>query len=325
MLVECYVRHDPLNPTAIIGLERYGVGMTEMASEKFVPCENAVTILDRSGTAAYLGQEGFKDEKKLPLGWAEMTSDVPVFSDHELATHARVDVTRYQGYEATQQREFLFVKNRFVLVRDDTAFHDTFRAEVGPFWNTQHIGDIRGTNWINTWFSAHYFDDTLLFEEQPWDLLVWYAPRENTRLKVMPEKASDGQRRSRILPTQYSWQGDVRPDQRLQFTTLLLPHAPMRDASKLAEGITVLADRPGLAAVQITEGSRCEIAVLNPGGTKLELNGAPGRVCTDGRAVYVDLEGGSPRHALVVQGTLLEVRAEEMLCQPERTDYEKLR
>ena len=34
MLVECYVRHDPLNPTAIIGLEQYGVGMTEIAAQR---------------------------------------------------------------------------------------------------------------------------------------------------------------------------------------------------------------------------------------------------------------------------------------------------
>jgi hypothetical protein len=232
-------------------------------------------------------------------------------------------VTHYQGYEVTQQREFLFVKNRFVLVRDETTFDDVFRAEVGPIWNTQHVGDVRGNNWINTWFSAHYFDNVLLFEEQPWDLLVWYAPRENTQLKVMPEKASDAQRRTRVFPTQYSWEGDVHPRQRVQFMTLLLPHAPMRDASKLAEGITVLADRPGLAAVQVVQVNRCEIAVLNPEGTTLELGEAPGRVCTDGRAVYVDLDGGTPRRVLVVQGTSLKVGAQEMLHLSTRTDYEK--
>jgi hypothetical protein len=323
MLVECYVRHDPLNPTAIIGLERYGVGTTEMASEKFVPCENAVTIVDRSGTATYLGQKDFKGEKKLPLGWAGMSSDVPVFSDHALASHARIDVTHYQGYEATQQREFLFVKNRFVLVRDETAFHDTFRTEVGPIWNTQHVGNVRGKNWINTWFSGHYFEDTLLFEEQPWDLLVWYVPRENTQLKVMPDKASDAQRRTRIFPTQYSWEGNVQPDQKVQFTMLLLPHALTHDTSRLVEGITVLAERVGLAAVQITEGARCEIAVLNPEGTRLELNGAAGRVCTDSRVLYMDFEEGKPCRVLVMQGTLLEAGAQELLRRTERTDYER--
>jgi len=324
MLVECYVRHDPLNPTAIIGLERYGVGMAEMTSEKFIVRENAVRIIDHSGTATYMGEKNYEGQKKLPTGWAGMESEVPVFSDQKLATHARVDVTNYQGYEATQQREFLFVKNGFVLVRDETTFDDTFRTEIGPVWNTQHVGEVRGDNWLNTWFSAHYVEDTLLFKEQPWDLLVWYAPRENTELKVMPDEAGEAERDSRIFPTQYSWEGDVKPGTRLQFVTVLLPHIPMRDASELAEGITVLADRPGVAAVQITQGNRGEIAVLNPEGTKLELDIAQGgNVSTDGRAAYVHLEAGNLRHVLVVQGTSLKIGTQEIFRSPERMDYEK--
>jgi len=322
MLVECYVRHDPLNPTAIIGLERFGVGMAEMTSEKFVVRENAVRIVDRSGTAAYMGNKDHTGQKALPTGWAGMESDVHVFSDHKLATHARVDVTNYQGFEATQQREFLFIKNRFVLVRDETMIHDTFRAATGPVWNTQHVGEARGDNWINTWFSAHFFDNTFLFAEQPWDLLVWYAPRENTELKVMQDQAGPAQRGSKIFPTQYVWQGDVKPGKRVQFTTVLLPHAPMRDASELAAGITMLVDQPELTVVRITQGSRCELVVLNPEGKKLDLDADTGRVSTDGRAVYVDLDSGNLRRALVEQGTWLKVATEDLFRSADRKDYE---
>ncbi len=323
MLVECYVRHDPLNPTAIIGLERYGVAMAEMTSEKFVARENAVRIIDQSGTATYLGRQNYEGRKELPTGWAGMESNVPVFSDHKLATHARIDVTNYQGYEATQQREFLFVKNDFVLVRDETVIDDTFHAEIGPVWNTQHVGNIRNSNWINTWFSAHYFDDTLLFKEQPYDLLVWYAPRENTELKVMPDRVGEAERASRIFPTQYSWKGDVVPDTHLQFITVLLPHAPTPNASELAGNITLLADHPGVAAVQITRGNRYEIAVLNPEGTRLDLDTVPGVLSTDGRTVYLDFDGSSLQSVLVLQGTFMKVSSQEIFRQPERMDYEK--
>jgi len=100
--------------------------MAEMTSEKFVTRENAVRIIDCSGNATYLGKKDYKGQKQLPTGWAGMESYVPVFSDHKLATHARVDVTNYQGYEATQQREFLFVKNGFILARMGIRrFHPT--------------------------------------------------------------------------------------------------------------------------------------------------------------------------------------------------------
>jgi hypothetical protein len=63
---------------------------------------------------------------------------VPAFSGHALASHARVRVSGYTGYEAGHEREFLFVENGFVLVRDGTTFRDAFRAHVGPAWNTQN-------------------------------------------------------------------------------------------------------------------------------------------------------------------------------------------
>jgi len=331
MLVECYVRHDPLNPTAIIGLERYGASMAEMVSEKFVCRENAVGIHDLSGTATYLGKKNYKGAKQLPTGWAGMESTVPVFSDRKLATHARVDVTHYMGFEATQKREFLFVKNGFVLVRDETSLDDAFRAEIGPTWNTQHAGRVRGSHWINTWFSAHYgvirnlsaeAGEEKLFDVPPWDLLVWYAPREKTQLKVVP--ADKMQAASHMFPTRYAWEGNVEPGTKLQFVTVLLPHAPTRDASALASGITVLADHPGLAAVRITQGNRCELAVLNPRGTKVDLDAAAaGRLSTDARAAYLDLVGNRLRRAIVLQGTLLKVREEEPFRSADRKDFEK--
>ena len=121
MLVECYARHDPLNPTAILGLERYSASFAEMTSEKFVSRENAVQITDLSGTATYLGKKDFKGPKALPLGWAGMeTERAGVLRPRPGHACATLQVTKYMGFEATHEREFLFVKNRFVLVRDET-------------------------------------------------------------------------------------------------------------------------------------------------------------------------------------------------------------
>ena len=87
-----------------------------------------------------------------------------------------------------------------LLGRDGTTFQDQFRADVGPAWNTQHVGVVRGPNWINTWFSAHDFGGQKLFDVPPRDLLVWYAPREGAQLRVLPEASGQGAGRIPDLP-----------------------------------------------------------------------------------------------------------------------------
>jgi hypothetical protein len=206
---------------------------------------------------------------------------------------------------------------------DETTFHEPFRAEVGPAWNTQHVGDARGPNWINTWFSAHYFGGQKLFDVPPWDLLVWYAPRENTMLKVLPEQADKVQAESRVFPTRYAWEGDVAAGTSQQFVTVLLPHAPLRNAAPLAAGIAALVDRPGVAAVQVTQGARCEVAILNTAGTALNLECKAGSaVSTDAHAAYLDFQGGSLCRAQLLQGTFLKIKAETVFQQADRGDWE---
>ena len=122
------------------------------------------------------------------------------------------------------------------------------------------------------------------------------ATREGTRLQVVPEQADKVQAESRIFPTRYWWEGDVTAGTRQQFVTVLVPHAPTRDASPLAAGITVLADWPGLAAVRANQDTRCELAILNADRTALELQcKAADSVATDAHAAYQDFDGGRLR------------------------------
>jgi hypothetical protein len=164
MMVDAYTRHGPLNPTAILALERHGSSFAEMVSEKFTSRENAVRIDDLSGQARFAGEQRGEWPKELPLGYDGMETTVEAFADHALATHARLRVSNYMGFHASQTRELLFVKNRFVLVRDETAFDDAFRARVGPVWNTQNVGEPRGPNWVNTWFTAHWLSGARIYE-----------------------------------------------------------------------------------------------------------------------------------------------------------------
>jgi len=324
VLVECFARHDPLNPTAILALERYSASFAEMTPEKFISRENAIAIQDLSGSGHYLGKQPFAGKRSLPLGWAGMEVTVPVLSDHRLATHARIDVAGYMGYEAGQQRELLFVKNRFVMIRDETTFNDRFQAAVGPVWNTQCIGTPRGDNWMNTWFRGHYFQGVQLYKSPPWDLLIYYAPRPDAEV-VVSEAPIDTPFKTQLVSTQYRWQGGVERGQRLQFVTLLLPHAPVQDATPLAEKIRVLVDQPGCAAVEVRDGQRCELVMLNPeGALRGFVLSCGSRVTTDAQAVYLDHDASTKDRILIRQATQLAIDDDNKFRSKQRQDWESL-
>jgi hypothetical protein len=243
MMVECYPRHDPLNPTAVLALERHSASFAEMVSEKNVSRENAVRVQDISGSARFVDWRGQRGgwPKEMPEGYDRMEASVEAFADHALATHARLRVTNYMGFRAAQTREILFIKNRFVLMRDETSFDDSFRAHVGPVWNSQNVGEKRGPNWIDTWFTAHWIGDGhRLYENPPWNLLVYHAPRSNALLTVTDPPGNptlvQGQQSvlGRLKAVQYACDVDVRPDDKVQFVSLLLPHAPTAAATALA-------------------------------------------------------------------------------------------
>jgi hypothetical protein len=299
MLVEAFPRHDPLNPTAILALEHGGATFAEMISEKDVSRENAVRIEDLSGEAQFVGAG--RRTADLPTGYDRMESSVEAFGDDALATHARLRVSNYQGYRAEQRREFLFVKNRFVLVRDETAFADRFRARVGPVWNTQHVARQRGEHWIDTWFSGHWLDGQLrLYGNAPGRLLIHYAARPDARLTVSrppaaPQPSADQRDALRhFVRTQFAWEGLAQPGLRLQFVTLLLPHDAGTDPARLARSIQVLRDEPGLAAVALAGTNGWELTLLNPDGQRLELASPRGPIVTDARALYLRLGDDPP-------------------------------
>lgn len=326
MLVEAYPRHDPLNTTAILGFGRYGSAFAEMISEKEITRENAVHIADLSGEAAPVAGAQGLGRHRLPTGYAGMTSALEAFSDNPLATHARIGVENYEGFRARHEREFLFVKNRFVLVRDETAFADRFRAEVGPSWNTQAIGR-RGATWADTWLNSHWYNaDLKLYDNPPGRLLIWHAPRADAVMHVGPGEvppidASDQRAALRHFLTQrFVWTGQVAPGLRLQFTTLLLPHQPESDASRLAEAIRVLRDVPGLSAVAIDGGAEWELALLNEAGLRVTLATPGGEVVTDARALYLHGAKNMAPRISAQDASIITLSGAALHRTPSRTD-----
>jgi hypothetical protein len=207
-------------------------------------------------------------------------------------------------------------------VRDETGFDEAFRVTVGPVWNTQRVGQPQGEHWLNTWFEGHYFQAARLYDVPPWDLLIYYAPRAGTKISV-EERPVDAPAQSRLIPTRYTWEGDVQPGTRLQFVQVLLPHAPTPDATGLARSITVLADEPGVAAVKVVNGSLCELAFLNPSGGKLALDTrGSGQLATDAIAGYLRMDGSQVKAALARRGRQLVLGTHEVFRSAKPQDHE---
>jgi len=59
-------------------------------------------------------------------------------------------VDNVDGLPVIYEREFVFVKNRFLATREIVTFEEGFRARVGPLWNTQNVGPQIGGHWANT-------------------------------------------------------------------------------------------------------------------------------------------------------------------------------
>jgi len=330
MLVDLFPRHEPMNPTGVLGLVRYNsVLACAIDSKGLTDWLNMFRVDDLSGTASVVTNQ---NPDTVDAYYMDVT--VPEFTDRPLGTYAAVDVKDYNGYPMTLRREFFFIKNRFVILRDTARFSESFLARIGPVWYTQNVGPQVGENWANTYFMAPIFEGQKL-HNPPMDLLVYHAPRQNRRLLIVDDTA-DVRRLKMPFTLRYVQDGIVGPDQKVCFTQLLMPGLPSRQPVRsnvpgaaslesiygqyMAAGVKVLIDNAEQSVWRIrTEQQRQEWVVLNEAGKSVAADGLE----TDARQVYVDLTEGKVARALVLGGTYLKLAGKEIFRRAERGDYEK--
>lgn len=267
-----------------------------------------------------------------------MEATVEPLADSPLATHAVVRVSNYMGYVVQQSREIVFIKNRFALVRDTTAFGESFRCALGPVWNTQNILPEPGPNWFNGYF--HFIG----LHEEPWrspwcnrplDLLVYHSPKPDRRL-VITDRAGDPACTQVPYSTQYRWEGTPRANHRVSFAWLAVPHPFPKDqylfqrggqqsyaVRKLVEGMRFVADTPELVAAKLGEDEkREEWVVLNAAGSEVKLtnDGLVKGLATDARCLYLDTREGQSARVWAQDATFLTVNGRDVFRQAARGD-----
>ncbi|HEY3416700.1 MAG TPA: hypothetical protein VGM23_07435 [Armatimonadota bacterium] len=330
MLVDLFPRHEPMNPTGVIGFTRYNsVLACSINSKGLTDWQNMLRVDDLSGTASCV-----VNTNPATVDAYYMDVTIPTFLDRPLATYAAVDVKDYNGFPMTLRREFFFVKNRFVILRDTATFRESFLARLGPVWYTQNIGPQVGDNWANTYFSAPVVEARKNVNP-PVDLLVYHAPHPDRRLYIIDETA-DVRRLDMPLTLRYAWEGIVQAGKPYTFAQLLLPGIPKRTPVRsnapgaaslqdimgqyMAAGVTTLLDTPEQSVWRIrAEEDREEWVVLNAGGAPVNVAGLQ----TDARQLYLDVRPGKPTRVLALSATSLSLGGQEIFRNAARGDVEK--
>ena len=329
-LIDLFPRHDPLNVPGILGLTRWGAPLTQTFSAKGSSDENRLAVEDLGGSA--------------PLRWNTDPNladpyyqevQIQDFHDLRAATFATVTVSNYQGFPILATREFLFLKNRFLVVRDLPEFQEGFLAQVGPVWNTQNVGPQLGDTWANTFLTAPRAQGVGL-RTPPQDLLVYFTPRPGCRLQIVDRTAADPRAQDMPAQLRYVWRGVTTAGQKLLWTEIYYPHAPsqkkilsnapgaVRPADLLgtagADAVHVLLDTPEATVLSFTfDPGRTEWLVSNPSGQPVTAGG----LSTDARYLYVDALSGQPRSVSAVAATFATVAGQDVFRQAERKDFEK--
>ena len=307
-LVELHPTSFPANPGGIMGLNRFGAPFTQIVTSKGSSQENRLLVQDLDGQVK---RRYHPDRLRIDEDWRQGTmpdirSEVTHFEDTAEATYARVRVLNMDGLPVRYEREFVFVKNRFLATREIVTFEESFRTRVAPLWNTQNTGPQIGAHWANTFLSAPIGDNgRAMMKTPPVDLLVWFAPQKDCRLQVVDRFTLDPRTADCPAQVRYTWEGTAEKGQQLVFTQVYYPHAPYRarantnnpgavavyedqlQATAGAAGITVLRDDANVSVLRLElDKGRVEHVVFNPGKKPVVLDS----VKTKKAYAYIDTQ-----------------------------------
>jgi|GEM_PF-389402 len=289
-LIDLYVGADPLNPGGILSLTKSGAAFTQMEAGKSEPKvnnpQNRIMLEDLSG----FDNQYFLDTPNKTIGedWGDepglstsATVSVPINNESDFACFSVVNTNNFQSYKIDVRREFAFIKNRFLMVRDTVTFRESFPLRLGPIWNTRN-STVRGPNVATASLSTSpsisdgpYDSNSSSLKMPPYDLLVIFAPKADRILTVDERKItlSDGSVQPSPIPIRlgYRWTGTPVLNSKQVFTQIYYPYSRTSTANAenptwLASHLTITSDTPDFTAlVTNTNAARgVEQVIFNP-------------------------------------------------------------
>ncbi len=235
-----------------------------------------------------------EDLEGLTSADAAMTIELPEYYDRRQASYARLRTDNYQGWPLDSERQFLFARGRFLLMKDTVEFTAPWMCRLGPAWQTQQVAPQVGASWANTYLGSVFTTGLGLgrgfqrWHNPPQDLIVFHPPHDDKYLEIV-NRFDEQPYRPVPVRLRYVWKGMAQAGDRLHFTTLLLPHVPIPKPSELVDKIEVLTDSLDLTALHLnTQENREEWVLLNDSGKPFSGGGLE----TDARQLYLYVDTG---------------------------------
>jgi len=338
VLVELMPTSFPFNAGGIMGMNRWGAPFTQIVTSKGGTPENRMSIIDTSGKVR---RRYLPDPDRINENWEmgkmpDITTEVPLFHDAHCATVACIKVRNVEGLPVHYVREFIFVRNRFLVTREIAVFEEGFPAQVACLWNTQNIGPQIGSHWANTFISTPVASNgRISMKTPPVDLLVYFAPRPGWNMQVVDRTENDP--RTEVCPAQvrYVWEGTPRAGQHLHSTQLYYPHTPSRarattnnPGAKAVYTGGEIAATAGASAIKVIidtlettlmltefEVGRFEWTLFNPQGKQINDEGFD----TDARYAYVSVNKGTVDAYIYIDASSLFLKGQAIFHREERT------
>ncbi|MHB9023677.1 MAG: hypothetical protein ACYC7E_05800 [Armatimonadota bacterium] len=240
------------------------------------------------------------------FGSMETVATVDRLDDYRKTSVAWVSWDDLAGWNFTQQRRFLLVKDRFLIVRDKTAFGGTMKATCGTLWHAFDVAssyDSTNKQWFDLYWREPVGLNSWTFKNPEYYTLLYMPSRTGYTRQEWKETYTGGNPDIAPYIITQRWVGDATSATTKWHDTVLYPHGSALSPSDAAGKISVLYDDGTAIAYRILWGDETWTVVDNPTGAL--INDAD--VVTDATYLVTRTQSSVADYVLAKNATTAEV------------------
>ncbi|HEY3416806.1 MAG TPA: hypothetical protein VGM23_07980 [Armatimonadota bacterium] len=290
----------------------YGHGHNETGTVGLLTDNSSILLFDGGYTADQCKQP--KDHSTAfarrywggTFGAMENTATVDRLDDYRKASVAWVSWDDPAGWNFTQQRRFVLVKDRFLIVRDKTAFGGTMKATCGTLWHAFDVAssyDAGNKQWFDLYWREPAGMNSWTFKNPEYSALLYMPDRAGSTRQEWKETYTGGNPNIAPYIITQRWVGDATSSTTKWHDSVLYPHGSGLTPSDAAAKISVLYDDGTAIAYQILWGDETWTVVDNPTGTLIN----DPDIVTDATYLVTRSQTGVANYVLAKNATTVEV------------------